>query len=109
MDTALVKRIFIFFLFVFCCLPVFADCGGHSCSQRLVVHANGDVQVNTAGDETLLDCDAGHYGYLRLNRSAANFAATYSLTLAAKMADIQLERIRATSTGQCEIAYVVHR
>ena len=107
----LVLKIFVVFSLVLTASTVYADCAGVSCTlvkiNRLVVYTNGDVQINTDGDESLLSCDAGTYGYLTLKKDSSNFNAVYSFLLTAKTVDKTINRIRVTGAGLCEIAYVI--
>ena len=89
---------------------VFAQCAGNNCVNikitRIYVTSTGHVSVNTSGDETQLNCDAGPGNYITLRTSHPGFDPTYALMLAAHTTG-QPITLRTLSSGNCDLLYAV--
>ncbi len=89
---------------------VYAECEQWSCVDvkitRLYVNADGDTLLSTSGDETKLSCTASSNTYIKLEKSSANYDATYSLLLAAHTLEHPVW-IRTSTSGDCKVVYVV--
>lgn len=86
-----------------------ANCNEIRCTsqiKRLYVTTGGDVAIRTASDQSLLGCDLGPGNYLTLKKEHPGFDPIYSMMLTAHATE-QTIAIRTSTTGPCDIAYVL--
>ncbi|MDM3871228.1 hypothetical protein QSV34_07650 [Porticoccus sp. W117] len=88
-----------------------AECSGGSCKAvkvtRMVVKANGDVNIGTSGDESNLTCEDGGHGYIKLEKDSNGFNQVYSLLLTSHTTEHPIWIRANDDSGECRVVYVV--
>jgi hypothetical protein len=96
-----------------CCCVVFANASNAECQptacvgfvDQVYVEANGNLYVQTSGNETLANCTPNSGIYLYLAASATNFKEIYAMLLTAETLGWQVTLRIVDSSNPCTISW----
>jgi len=87
-----------------------AECIAAYCTkvqvERLYVVANGDILIETSGNELALNCTSGGNGYFSIPNSHSSKNIFYSMLLTAKTTKAKLFLAPIASSPICELSYM---
>lgn len=87
-----------------------ADCSGTACLNVTIVNvytqADGEVYIQTSGDESLLSCTSPAGAYVHLKSTAAGKNAMYATLLSAYVTKRPITVQLVNGSPTCEISYL---
>ena len=87
-----------------------AECIGTYCTkvtvERLYVVANGDILIETSGNELNLNCTSGGNGYFTIPNEHTSKNIFYSMLLTAKTTKEKLFLAPIAASPICELSYM---